>query len=131
MSEVDSLIKQISSKLQERAEKITKPKEEPKTVNEQNFSDIISKNKIVVLDFWAPWCAPCHLYEPTFNRVASKYSNTAFFGRINVDENQKLADQYGVLNIPTTLIIVNGEVKETLVGAIDANTLESALGKYI
>ncbi len=84
-----------------------------------------------MIDFWAQWCAPCHLYEPVFKRVASKYGDKALFGRLNVDENPKTADKFGVMNIPTTLILVNGEVKETLVGAIDEETLESALRKYI
>lgn len=131
MSEVESLIREIAEKLQKKAETIKKPKYEPQSVNESNFDEILSKHKVVVIDCWADWCAPCHLYEPIFKKVAEKYKDKAFFGRLNVDENQGLADKYNVLNIPTTLIFVNGQLKDSLVGAVDENTLESAIKKYI
>ncbi|QCO31340.1 thioredoxin [Metallosphaera sedula] len=100
-------------------------------MTDDGLEEVLSKNKVVVIDFWAQWCAPCHLYEPVFKRVASKYSDKALFGRLNVDENPKTADKFGIMNIPTTLILVDGQVKETLVGAVDEDTLENALKKYI
>lgn len=131
MSEIESLIKEIAEKLQKRAESIKSPKYEPESVSEDKFDEILSKNKVVVIDCWADWCAPCHLYEPIFKKIAGKYKDKAFFGRLNVDENQKLADKYNVLNIPTTLIFVNGQLKDSLVGAVDENTLEDTIKKYI
>ncbi|ARM76457.1 thioredoxin [Acidianus manzaensis] len=132
MSDIESLIKDIAKKLEEKANSLQEEdKSETITITDENFDDIISKNKIVVIDFWAQWCAPCHLYEPVFERVAKKYKDKAVFGRLNVDENSKTADKYNVLNIPTTLIFVNGELKENLVGAVDTDTLEQTLGKYL
>ncbi|MCY0884235.1 MAG: thioredoxin [Acidianus infernus] len=131
MSEIESLIKEIAEKLQKREESIKSPKYEPESVSEDNFDEILSKNKVVVIDCWADWCAPCHLYEPIFKKIAEKYKDKAFFGRLNVDENQKLADKYNVLNIPTTLIFVDGQLKDSLVGAVDENTLEDTIKKYI
>lgn len=131
MSEIESLIKEIAEKLQKRAESIKSPKYEPESVSEDKFDEILSKNKVVVIDCWADWCAPCHLYEPIFKKIAEKYKDKAFFGRLNVDENQKLADKHNVLNIPTTLIFVDGQLKDSLVGAVDENTLEDTIKKYI
>ncbi|AWR97692.1 thioredoxin [Acidianus sulfidivorans JP7] len=132
MSDIQSLIKDIAKKLEEKANNLeNEDKSETINITDENIEDIISKNKIVVIDFWAQWCAPCHLYEPIFERVAKKYKDKAVFGRLNVDENSKTADKYNILNIPTTLIFVNGELKETLVGAVDIDTLEQTLGKYL
>ncbi len=64
-------------------------------------------------------------------KVAEKYKGKAVFGRLNVDENQKIADKYSVLNIPTTLIFVNGQLVDSLVGAVDEDTLESTINKYL
>ena len=132
MSEIDSLIKEISERLQKKSEEFSKKKEDVTVVlTEENFDDIIKNNKLVLVDCWAEWCAPCHLYEPIYKRVAEKYKGKAIFGRLNVDDNPKIADKYNVLNIPTTLIFVNGKLVDNLVGAVDEETLESILTKYI
>ncbi|MEM0262943.1 MAG: thioredoxin [Saccharolobus sp.] len=132
MSEIDSLIKEISERLQKKSEEFSKKKEDVTVVlTEENFDDIIKNNKLVLVDCWAEWCAPCHLYEPIYKRVAEKYKGKAIFGRLNVDDNPKIADKYNVLNIPTTLIFVNGKLVDNLVGAVDEETLESIVTKYI
>ncbi|AOL16022.1 thioredoxin [Sulfolobus sp. A20] len=130
--EIDSLIKEISEKLQKRAEEFGKKGEDVTVVlNEENFDEIIKNNRLVLVDCWAEWCAPCHLYEPIYKKVAEKYKGKAVFGRLNVDENQKIADQYSVLNIPTTLIFLNGKLVDNVVGAVDEDTLESVIKKYL
>ncbi len=132
MSEIDNLIKEISEKLQKKGDDFLGSKETLTiTITDQNINDIISKNRIVLIDFWAQWCSPCHLYEPIYDKVAEKYKGKAIFGRLNVDENPKTADEYQVLNIPTTLIFVDGKVVDSIVGAVDETTLESTLVKYI
>ncbi|MEM3351823.1 MAG: thioredoxin [Saccharolobus sp.] len=132
MSEIDSLIKEISERLQKKSEEFSKKKEDVTVVlTEENFDDIIKNNKLVLVDCWAEWCAPCHLYEPIYKRVAEKYKGKAIFGRLNVDDNPKIADKYNVLNIPTTLIFVNGKLVDSLVGAVDEETLESIVTKYM
>ena len=132
MSEIDSLRKEISERLQKKSEEFSKKKEDVTVVlTEENFDDVIKNNKLVLVDCWAEWCAPCHLYEPIYKRVAEKYKGKAIFGRLNVDDNPKIADKYNVLNIPTTLIFVNGKLVDSLVGAVDEETLESIVTKYI
>ncbi|AKA73676.1 thioredoxin [Saccharolobus solfataricus] len=132
MSEIDSLIKEVAERLQKKAEEYGKKKEDVTLVlTEENFDEVIKNNKLVLVDCWAEWCAPCHLYEPIYKKVAEKYKGKAVFGRLNVDENQKIADKYSVLNIPTTLIFVNGQLVDSLVGAVDEDTLESTVNKYL
>ncbi|QKQ99289.1 thioredoxin [Metallosphaera tengchongensis] len=132
MNELEQLAKEISERLNKKASQLEKKQDTNlMTITDDNIQDLLSKNRIVVIDFWAQWCAPCHLYEPVFKRVASRYSGKALFGRVNVDENPKIADAYGIMNIPTTLIIVEGKVADTLVGAVDEETLESSLKKYL
>lgn len=132
MSEIDSLIREVAERLQKKAEEYGKKKEDATLVlTEENFDEVIRNNKLVLIDCWAEWCAPCHLYEPIYKKVAEKYKGKAVFGRLNVDENQKIADKYSVLNIPTTLIFVNGQLVDSLVGAVDEDTLESTINKYL
>lgn len=132
MSEIDSLIREVAERLQKKAEEYGKKEEDATLVlTEENFDEVIRNNKLVLIDCWAEWCAPCHLYEPIYKKVAEKYKGKAVFGRLNVDENQKIADKYSVLNIPTTLIFVNGQLVDSLVGAVDEDTLESTINKYL
>ncbi|MEM3950095.1 thioredoxin [Saccharolobus sp.] len=132
MSEIDSLIREVAERLQKKAEEYGKKKEDVTLVlTEENFDEVIRNNKLVLVDCWAEWCAPCHLYEPIYKKVAEKYKGKAVFGRLNVDENQKIADKYSVLNIPTTLIFVNGQLVDSLVVAVDEDTLESTINKYL
>ncbi|BFH74409.1 thioredoxin [Sulfurisphaera javensis] len=131
MSEIDTLVREIAKRLEEKAEKIIKKEEVTVTITDSNIDEIITKNKVVFIDCWAPWCAPCHIYEPIYNKIAEKYKDKIVFGRLNVDENPKTADKYGVMNIPTTLIFVNGQVVDQIVGAVDESTLEDYVKKYL
>jgi thioredoxin 1 len=130
LSELDALIKEVSSRLEKKSEEFVK-KSKIITITDDNVDKVLKENKVVAIDFWAEWCSPCHLYEPIFEKVAEKYSGKATFGRLNVDENPKTADRYQVLNIPTTLIFVDGNLVDSLVGAVDEETLEGTLAKYL
>ncbi|BFI74061.1 thioredoxin [Sulfurisphaera ohwakuensis] len=131
MSEIDTLVREIAKRLEEKAEKILKKEEATITITDSNIDDILTKNRVVFVDCWAPWCAPCHIYEPIFNKMAEKYKDKIVFGRLNVDENPKTADKYGVMNIPTTLIFLNGNLVDQIVGAVDETTLEEYIKKYL
>ncbi|BCU70781.1 thioredoxin [Stygiolobus caldivivus] len=131
MSELDELVKELSKKLEEKAKNVINPQDVTVTITDSNIDDILSKNNVVFIDCWAPWCAPCHLYEPIFKKIADKYKDKATFGRLNVDENPKTADKYGVMNIPTTLIFVNGKLADQIIGAVEEEMLEDYVRKYI
>ena len=131
MSELDTLIREIAKRLEKKAEKIVKKEDVTITITDSNIDEILGKNRIVFIDCWAPWCAPCHIYEPIYKKIAEKYKDKAVFGRLNVDENPKTADKYNVMNIPTTLIFVNGKLVDQIVGAVEEEMLEEYVKKYV
>ena len=95
------------------------------TVN--NFNEVISeKDKLIVLDFWASWCGPCKMLAPIFETAEGKYPNV-IFGKVNVDEEEEIARQYGIVSIPTLIFIKNGEVVKKSVGYVDENQLCSLI----
>jgi len=131
LSELDTLIREIAKRLEKKAEKIVKKEDVTITITDSNIDEILGKNRIVFIDCWAPWCAPCHIYEPIYKKIAEKYKDKAVFGRLNVDENPKTADKYNVMNIPTTLIFVNGKLVDQIVGAVEEEMLEEYVKKYV
>ena len=85
--------------------------------NDQNFAEIVEKSDIpVIVDFWAPWCAPCRMLAPTFEKLANEYQGKVKFVKVNVDENPTTAIKYMVQGIPTVMIFKDGKPVKTLVG---------------
>ena len=80
-----------------------------------------------VIKFYSTWCGPCKVYGPTFNKVANELSEVASFQSVNVEENKELARQYGVKNIPMTVVIENGEVKSKTPGRLNEDTLKNLI----
>ena len=85
-------------------------------INKENFQEIISSEKPVVIDFWAEWCGPCRMVGPIVEEIAGERSDIKV-GKINVDEQSELAAQFGVMSIPMLAVIKNGEVVNRSVGA--------------
>lgn len=98
----------------------------------EDFSkDILNYKGLVVIDFWAEWCAPCHAVEPIFEKIANKYQGKAKFARFDVDKAPELPPSLGVVSIPTILIIRNGQVLGRIVGAQSAEKIESQIVSYL
>ena len=94
----------------------------------ENFEEeVLKSNKPVLIDFYADWCGPCRMMTPIIDQIAEEMTDKIKAGKVNVDENQELAMRYGVMNIPTIVIIENGEVKNTLVGVRDKNEIKEML----
>ncbi len=91
---------------------------------DENFEqDVLNEEQVVLVDFYADWCGPCKMMGPVVDQVAEELTGVAKVGKLNVDNNPNTARKYGVMTIPTFLIIKNGEVKEKVVGTIDKNLL--------
>jgi len=78
--------------------------------NDDNFnSEVLEASEPVLVDFWAPWCGPCRKLAPMIDELASEYSGVAKVGKVNIDDNQQSAMEYGIEAIPTILIFRNGQ----------------------
>jgi thioredoxin 1 len=102
-------------------------------VDEATFeSAVIDSNVPVFVDFYADWCGPCHMIEPTIQALSEEYDGKVKFVKINIDNNQELAMKYDVMSIPTGMLFENGTVKDSLVGAFPAwryqQLIDRALG---
>ena len=86
-------------------------------LSSQDFDQEKTKNNLLLVDFWAEWCGPCKSMHPIFTRMAKKYKSVRF-ARVNVDNAQDIAMRYGVQSIPTFIMFRNGEVANTMVGAV-------------
>ena len=86
-----------------------------KILNNKNFKTVIRNNGVVLVDFWAPWCAPCKMIAPSLNEIAESEENVTI-GKVNVDQNQQLAQKYKIRNIPTMLLFKNGQVEKRITG---------------
>lgn len=103
----------------------------PITLTDECFSSEVAKQRLVVVDFWAPWCGPCRAVGPIIEQLASEYAGKVTFGKINVDENQIIPSQFDVQGIPTLIVFKNGEPIETIVGACPKSHIESKIKPYI
>lgn len=82
-----------------------------------NFEKEVLQSELPVLvDFWATWCGPCRMMAPVVEEIAAEYDGKVVVGKIDVDENEDLAAEFGVMSIPTLLVFKNGEVTDTAVG---------------
>jgi len=96
-------------------------------ITDGGFQNLIAKNKVVVVDFWAEWCGPCRMVGPVIEELASEYDGKAVIGKMNVDENDEVPVEYGIRNIPTILFFKNGELVDKQVGATSKALLEGKL----
>ena len=97
-------------------------------ITKENFdSEVLKAQGTVLVDFWAPWCGPCRRLSPIVDEVASEHPDVKV-GKINVDEQPELAQQFGIMSIPTLLVFKNGEKVQESVGLIPKEKVEALLG---
>ena len=87
-------------------------------ITNENFETLKSGSQPLVVDFWATWCGPCRMVAPIIAKLAEKYDGKITVGKCDVEENEDLAQEFGIRNIPTILFFKNGEVVDKLVGAV-------------
>ena len=102
------------------------------TITEANFKDeVLSSETPVLIDFWAPWCGPCQQMAPIIEELAHEYQDKGIkVGKLNVDENGTIANQYKVMSIPTFIVFKGGQVVDQVVGGVQKGRLEEVLEKY-
>ena len=100
-------------------------------VQQENWCEVESSSKPVLVDFWAEWCPPCRMLAPTFEKLAANYGDQIIFAKVNVDELPEVAGQYGIRSIPTLLLLRDGEVLEELVGARPYQDLAGVLDRHL
>ena len=92
-------------------------------INKNNFqNEIMDSEKTVLLDFWAPWCAPCRMVVPIVEEIASERRDIKV-GKINVDEEPELANKFGIMSIPTLAVMKNGKIVQQVSGARPKNAI--------
>lgn len=97
-----------------------------------NFKDeVLEKQGVAVVDFWAEWCGPCRMITPIIEELSGEYEGKAVIGKLNVDHNPEVAMKYGVRSIPTILIIKDGEVVDKQVGATSKAALEEKINAHL
>ena len=104
---------------------------EPIGLTDSSFANEISKYPIMLVDFWAPWCGPCRMVSPIIEQLSREYSGKVAFGKVNVDENQKIAAFFGIQSIPTLMIFRNGKPVDVMVGALPKAQIEMKLKQQI
>ncbi len=104
--------------------------DKPIVVSDRNFDQTVKNYRLVVVDCWAAWCAPCRAIAPVVEELAKEYSGKVVFGKLNVDENPETREKYGIMAIPTLLVMKNGDEVDRIVGNLPKSQLESKIKTY-
>ena len=99
-------------------------------LRDDNF-ETESKDGLVLVDFWAPWCGPCRMVGPVIEELAGEYQGKVKVGKLNVDDHQKTAMTFRVMSIPTVILFKDGQPVETMVGALPKSQYQARVEKHL
>lgn len=97
----------------------------------QAFRSALKAGGVLVVDFFATWCMPCKMLAPVMEQLAADYDGQAVIGKVDVDEQRELAEEYRVQSVPTVILFKDGELADVLVGVRPINTLKAAIDKLL
>ncbi len=100
-------------------------------LTDSNFNDVINKNRLVLVDFYADWCMPCRMMAPVVEELAKELAGKVLIGKINVDENPATADRFQVFSIPTLVIIKSGREVDRIIGFIPKSQVEARIKRHL
>lgn len=100
-------------------------------ITKDNYQEVMASDKLVLVDFWAEWCGPCKMLLPIIGELANDYADKAVIAKINVDECQDLAESFGVVSIPTIVLIKDGKEIERSVGFRQKSQLAQLIDKNL
>jgi len=103
----------------------------PLDLTDATFKTFAEGNYLSVIDCWAPWCGPCRFVSPVVEELARDYVGKISFGKLNVDENKRVAAQYGIMSIPTLLVFKEGKLVDQIVGAMPRQMLEPKITQHL
>ncbi len=104
----------------------------PATITTSNFEhDVLQAPGPVLIDFWAPWCGPCRLIGPVVEEIATQYAGRLTVGKLNVDEHPTVAQRSGITSIPALMFFHDGQVRETVVGAVPKHVLTARVDEVL
>ena len=121
----------IVSKGAEEGTLTMEPLGKPLDLTDATFQKFAEGNSLSVIDCWAPWCGPCRFVSPVVEELARDYVGKISFGKLNVDENKRVAAQYGIMSIPTLLVFKEGKLVDQIVGALPRQMLEPKITKHL
>jgi thioredoxin 1 len=104
---------------------------EPIVLTDSNFASEVTKYPIMLVDFWAPWCGPCRMVSPIIEQLSREYSGRVAFGKVNVDENQRIAASFGIQSIPTLMIFKGSKAVDVIMGATPKAQIELKLKQQL
>lgn len=104
----------------------------PIELTNDSFDEIIVNSEIpVIIDFWAPWCGPCKMMAPNFEKSAKNFPLKALFAKVNTENEQNLGARFGIRSIPTILVFKNSKEVHRVSGALDENSINSLASKFL
>ena len=128
---MDELEQIREKKMRKLKSQMSTPKiEKPIVISDRNFEQTTKSYPLLVVDCWAAWCAPCRAIAPVVDELAKEYSGKVVFGKLNVDENPETTQKFGVMAIPTLLVMKGGQEVDRVVGIVPKNQLESKINAY-
>lgn len=101
-------------------------------ITDSSFQEVVlQSDKPVLVDFWAPWCGPCRMLSPVIEQLHNEFEGKAVIGKVNVDDNQQTAVEYGIRSIPTLLFFKNGELVDKLTGVFPKEVIAEKLSAHL